>query len=100
MTGPPGHGASPVVDGKASTVPGPPGPMGPAGQSIRGEQGPPGPDSAAVLADVTRQLVELRAQVAPLTTELHKYLEAKKKAEEYNASLRAAVTERIRNRRG
>jgi hypothetical protein len=89
-------------DGANSTVPGPastvPGPQGAAGQSVRGERGPAGPDSAAVLEDVKKQLVELRAIVTPLTAEYGKWMEAKRLGAVYQAEHVAAIAARIRKR--
>jgi hypothetical protein len=90
-------------DGAASTVPGPastvPGPRGADGQSIRGEQGPPGPDSATLLAQVRQEMVDLKAQVAPLTDALHAYLTAQTAALNSQNELRASIISRNKSKR-
>lgn len=94
-----GVDGKPGRDGVASTVPGPastvPGPQGPPGQSIRGERGPAGPGSAALLEEIRRQMVELRAIVTPLNAEFHKYLENKKRAAEHQAEAAKRLKERF-----
>lgn len=98
-----GADGKPGRDGKDSTVPGPastvPGPQGPPGQSIRGERGPAGPDSAALLEQVRKEMVELRAIVNPLNDAFHAYLEAAKNAAIAREGYMTAATERIQNKR-
>ncbi len=81
ITGPRGERGDRGEKGEPSTVPGPQGRPGESIKGDRGERGEPGPDSAEVLEDVKRQLVELRALVQPLTAEFCAYLEQKKRTE-------------------
>ncbi len=89
-------------DGAASILPGPasnvPGPMGPAGQSIRGERGPAGPDSAELLEQVRKEMVELKARVTPLTDAFHEYITAATLALNTQSAHRAAIIERMKKR--
>jgi hypothetical protein len=98
-----GAEGKPGRDGKDSTVPGPastvPGPLGRDGVGNPGPQGPPGPDSAALLEQVRKDMVELKAQVAPLTDALHAYLTAQANALNTQSAHRAAIIERIKSKR-
>ena len=89
ITGPRGERGDKGERGEPSTVPGPQGRPGESIKGDRGERGPAGPDSAEVLEDVKRQLVELRALVQPLTAEFCAYLEQKKRTE---AAVFAAIS--------
>jgi hypothetical protein len=97
VTGPEGKRGETGARGDAGTA-GPPGQQGSAGQSIRGERGEPGPDSASLLEQIRKDMVELKARVAPLTDALHAYLEAQRLGEVYRSALTAAATERMKKR--